>query len=194
MSNVLGHALDSESGSVPQNQRCGKCKQQVDSEEFPPSRRGVDGAWCRPCQRAQRRGEPAPDVDHAPRSCDQCGKSYIPKQLKAAAAFCSKPCNEQHRKATGRAREQHLQRQYGISAQEYDRLLEEQGGGCAICGKGPEAQTRYRTYLHVDHCHATGKVRGLLCDEHNLLLGRWGDTTALLRRALEYLERAEQPR
>jgi hypothetical protein len=119
-----------------------------------------------------------------------CGKSYRPKQLKATAAYCSRQCKEEGRKLSGKARDQHLRRQYGIGAADYDRILAEQGGGCALCGVTPEELTagRYRTYLHVDHCHETGRVRGLLCPEHNLLLGRFGDSPEMFRRVLAYLE------
>ena len=66
-------------------------------------------------------------------------------------------------------------------------MLTAQSGGCAICGRKPEQQKRYQT-LHVDHCHETGKVRGLLCDQHNLLLGQFNDDPKLLRRAADYLD------
>jgi hypothetical protein len=55
-------------------------------------------------------------------------------------------------------RDWNLQRRYGIDAQEYDALLKEQGGVCAIC-KSPPSSKR----LSVDHDHDTGTVRGLLC-------------------------------
>jgi hypothetical protein len=112
-----------------------------------------------------------------------CGTAFRPKQRKPAI-YCSDLC-------AGRSaakRNWYLRRKYGISAAEYDRLFAEQGGGCAICGKPPEQQERYRRYLHVDHCHETGRVRGLLCDQHNLMLGRWLHDPALLRRAADYLE------
>lgn len=127
---------------------------------------------------------------HDPLVCTVCGESYIPKARKAAAAFCSRSCKEKDRKDSGRGRETYLQRKYGISAADYDRLLAEQGGGCALCGVKPEELTagRFRTYLHVDHCHDTGRVRGLLCPEHNLLLGRFGDSAEMFRKVLSYLE------
>jgi hypothetical protein len=56
----------------------------------------------------------------------------------------------------------YLQRRYGLSRADYDALLKRQGGVCAICGK-PSEKT-----LCVDHCHATGTIRGLLCRKCNL--------------------------
>lgn len=68
-------------------------------------------------------------------------------------------------------------------------MLAGQGGHCALCPATPESLTvgRYRTYLHVDHEHESGKVRGLLCPDCNLILGR--RDTAWFRRAAEYTSR-----
>ena len=62
-------------------------------------------------------------------------------------------------------------RMYGIDVPDYERILEEQGGGCYICGKQPEPKRA----LDIDHDHKTGKVRGLLCSNHNRGLGMLGD-------------------
>jgi Recombination endonuclease VII len=72
-------------------------------------------------------------------------------------------------------------RRYGISLAEYDALLEKQGGACAICRKRPKGR------LCVDHCHVTGMVRGLLCNECNGALGYLKDDQASLVAALAYL-------
>ena len=71
---------------------------------------------------------------------------------------------------------------YGLSPKEYYALVARQGGACAICRKIKP--------LCVDHCHLTGKVRGLLCRTCNSALGFWGDSPAVVRRALKYLETA----
>ena len=75
----------------------------------------------------------------------------------------------------------HLKRRYGISRAEYDALLERQGGVCAICRK-PSKET-----LCVDHCHVTGRIRGLLCRKCNFGLGCLADDQATLIAALAYL-------
>lgn len=59
--------------------------------------------------------------------------------------------------------------QYGVSWEQYHLILEEQGGGCALCGCGPDVQLRR---MHLDHDHSTGKVRGVLCTGCNTFLGR----------------------
>lgn len=78
-----------------------------------------------------------------------------------------------------------LQRTYGISLTEYNQLLDNQNGVCAIC-KQTESVSRY-TNLAVDHCHATGKVRGLLCATCNRALGMFRDDRSILQNAIDYL-------
>lgn len=75
---------------------------------------------------------------------------------------------------------------YDISAQGYLDLLEAQNASCAVCSRKPELPCT----LHVDHCHQTGKVRGLLCRPCNLGMGYFRDNTANLKSAVAYLERA----
>jgi Recombination endonuclease VII len=75
----------------------------------------------------------------------------------------------------------HLQRRYGISREEYAALLARQGGVCAICGK-PAEKT-----LCVDHCHSTGKIRGLLCRKCNFGLGCYAEDQAAMIATLAYL-------
>ena len=83
-----------------------------------------------------------------------------------------------------------LLRKYGINAELRDKLAEIQGG-CGICGaKVPGG--RYNTW-NVDHCHHTGKVRGVLCWDCNVGIGKLKDDAQLLRRAIQWLEQSEQP-
>jgi hypothetical protein len=77
-----------------------------------------------------------------------------------------------------------LKRKYGLTLEEYDALLEEQAGGCAICGGTNPSGFR----LAVDHNHETGEVRGLLCTNCNFVLGYSHDDPALLRKTIRYLE------
>ena len=74
-------------------------------------------------------------------------------------------------------------RMYGIDVPDYERMLEEQNGGCYLCGKKPEGKRA----LDIDHDHKTGKVRGLLCSNHNRGLGLLDDDIKILIKALEYL-------
>jgi hypothetical protein len=74
-------------------------------------------------------------------------------------------------------------KKYGLDAEKYEVLLRKQANKCAICRNGQGARR-----LHVDHDHQTGDVRGLLCHFCNTALGLLGDDTALMARAIKYLE------
>ncbi|MGE3341519.1 MAG: endonuclease VII domain-containing protein [Candidatus Altimarinota bacterium] len=73
---------------------------------------------------------------------------------------------------------------YRLTPEDYQFLLEKQNGVCAICLQ-PSSDDRS---LAVDHCHTTGKVRGLLCMRHNLLLGFAQDDPQILTAAIQYLK------
>ena len=73
---------------------------------------------------------------------------------------------------------------YGISLEQVQTMHDSQNGVCAICSK-PEPGKLGK--LHIDHCHATGVVRGLLCHKCNLMLGHANDDTETLSKAISYL-------
>lgn len=81
-------------------------------------------------------------------------------------------------------REKMLVRNYGITQTEYDKLLKSQGNCCALCGVHDEDSS---VKFHVDHCHTTGKVRGILCQTCNQALGLFRDDVSVLKRAIDYL-------
>jgi len=121
-----------------------------------------------------------------PRQCAFCGEP-VPDTRHAGAIYCSPEHKKKAQDAKWRAKSSGYMRQYlyGLTPEQYDALLAEQDGKCAICrtddwpGKGP----------HVDHEHETGKVRGLLCGKCNVALGNMDDDPARLRAAADYLER-----
>lgn len=79
----------------------------------------------------------------------------------------------------------HSLKQYGLTLDEWDRMVEAVDGKCEICGHADEA-------LCVDHDHETGRIRGVLCRSCNRAIGQLGDSAEHLRRALEYLLRARE--
>lgn len=83
-----------------------------------------------------------------------------------------------------------LKREFGITADDYDSMLESQEYVCKICRK-PETRTAPSSgvaRLCVDHCHTTGKVRGLLCHGCNTGIGSLRDDIDILMEAIAYLE------
>ena len=77
-----------------------------------------------------------------------------------------------------------LRDNYGISLEKYQEIFEAQNGVCAICHRQPNPNKS----LAVDHDHETGVVRGLLCDNCNLMLGLSKDSPLILEAAIRYLQ------
>lgn len=90
---------------------------------------------------------------------------------------------------TDNGRNKTLLRSYGITLQQYNEMLEKQGGVCAICLQ-PERMVHKGKVkrLCVDHDHKTGKVRGILCHRCNTTLGMYEDNPELMRNLITYLE------
>lgn len=88
-----------------------------------------------------------------------------------------------------------LKRVYGIRVDEYERMFAQQGGVCAIC-RGHETMASNTVgmvaRLAVDHCHATGKIRALLCNQCNRGLGRFRDDINLMEAAVAYLRKHQE--
>jgi hypothetical protein len=114
----------------------------------------------------------------AQRVCRKCG---IPVERKPGYPVC-KDCKIDKRYRQKYERRRTL-RTYGLTAEEWDKMLSTQGGRCPICGTddpGPRG-------FDVDHDHLTGANRGLLCSPCNRGLGQFGDDPARLQAAIEYL-------
>lgn len=86
-----------------------------------------------------------------------------------------------------RERENNLRQKYGFGEDEYQTLVENHGGVCAICGEPPTKGRGKK--LVIDHDHETGAFRGLLCAPCNASLGGFKDDPAVLAKAIEYLRR-----
>ena len=87
-----------------------------------------------------------------------------------------------------------LRRQYGIEPEDYYAMLSAQGGGCATCGVTVPSERHYSRrgkpeMFHVDHCHTTGRVRGLLCHLCNRALGLIRDNQATAEKMSAYLRK-----
>lgn len=114
--------------------------------------------------------------------CKQCNvEKYYEYKSKNPEAV-KKRANEYYIKNKDRIRHLAYQRDFGITLEDYNTQLEAQKHKCAICGSKDENKE-----LAVDHCHATGKVRGLLCWRCNGTLGKFEDNVELLQSAINYL-------
>ncbi len=130
------------------------------------------------------------------RACIDCERSHPVQHMSRSHRNLCKPCArsrirkwsaENPERYQEQVRRSHLRLKYGMTLEEYDEMLSSQGGVCAIC-QG-QAQDSRGFKPHVDHCHRTGRVRGILCGRCNKALGQFKDDPKLIRSALAYLLR-----
>ena len=140
---------------------CIKCKVEKPFAEFHNHRAAVDGKQ---------------------KTCKTCQKAY-------SQSDTAKKNRKEYYQRTKRAHiNRNLKQQYGITYDEYDEMLVNQNGKCAICTTtDPGGKGRF----HVDHCHTTGKVRGLLCHHCNTMLGLAKDSVETLNNAISYLSNVQ---
>ncbi|MFI9581798.1 endonuclease VII domain-containing protein [Streptomyces sp. NPDC052236] len=174
-----------------QGKKCSRCQRTLAREAFASNRSTRDGlaAYCKECaaqyyrQRQEAKGRAVRVKVPVPRGhkrCPQCGeiKAHSEWELNATtpdgyASYC-KVCR------AARLQENYFKRKYGITMAERDEMISAQMGVCSICLAAPA--------VHVDHCHETGRVRGVLCFNCNSAIGVLGDDPDIIRRAIAYLE------
>lgn len=163
---------------------CSACKQAKPTTQFGKRTASKDGLAivCKPCNNA---------ISKAWRKANPGGNTESVRQWKLrnpdkVKNYIKKRRSEQPEKVSAVWRKH----KYGITAQQYDAMLLSQSGRCAICAKEFHHVGRKTHKPQVDHDHATGKVRGLLCTECNHGLGRFMDSPERLLKAVEYLRRA----
>lgn len=123
---------------------------------------------------------------------DWSKSNFYWKETRACSLDRKEYMREWQRKSRAANREYYLdsglRKRYGITLQWYKEQFAKQGGKCAIC-KQPETVVikGKLIMMPIDHCHKTGKVRGLLCTKCNRALGLFGDDVEVLTSALEYI-------
>lgn len=125
--------------------------------------------------------------------CKSIDSFSLKSDRKSLASWC-KDCNataarERHKRfpeKTAKANRKQALKRYGLTQTKYDKLLKSQDFGCAVCGEEFHTKTK-RDNLAVDHCHQTGKVRGLLCNRCNYALGLVDDDSSILLKLASYL-------
>jgi hypothetical protein len=140
-----------------------------------------DRTGYRICTRCKER-KPVADFKHIPRGRNGRHANCDPCRLEAARRTNRIRTERASEQEIWRdSRERYLRRKYGMTIAEYDRLLTEQEGACAACGRVVD--------LVVDHCHTRGTVRALLCHNCNISLGLMRDDPSALAGLITYLER-----
>lgn len=127
------------------------------------------------------------------RTCQQCGKCYVLGVDSSQHKYCSIECRKKFHNSVwsskygGRNKEStrawRLRKQYGLSVEDWNQMLVNQGNCCAICCTKEKPHYNW----HVDHNHKTGKVRGLLCNRCNQAIGLAKENLIILHKMMEYL-------
>lgn len=110
-------------------------------------------------------------------------KSCVSKSVNTAEQREYKKIWQQSAEAKAINRQAQLKMKYGITLEDYDDMLDEQGGVCAICGNPPTGRR-----LAVDHNHEIGVFRGLLCNNCNRGIGHLKEDIKILKQAIKYLK------
>jgi hypothetical protein len=170
--------------------RCSRCKTYKPFGEF--NRNSARGyvAYCRPCMREynhERHG-------WLNAKSNEDAMRIITRRLEQAAARYRKTISKEQvwddilqrweKVVTRKGWALQLFKKYGITPEQYAEMWVGQGGLCACCEQPEPVEGRK---LSVDHCHKTGKVRGLLCTSCNVSIGRFQDSIERLERAIQYL-------
>lgn len=144
----------------PTAKRCAGCGETKARDEFYASKNRRDGmhGYCKPCADARSHAWKVANVERV----REYGRDW-------------RRLNLDRRRASERLTK------YGVSPDEFESMLRAQDGRCAIC------VDEFPATPHVDHCHETGKIRGLLCNNCNTGLGRFRDNPMLLQAATIYL-------
>lgn len=193
---------------------CSNCHVIRSFDAFGPATRNHGGirSRCRNCiashqreKRSQARGTPARsykprpvcDIENKTKECSTCrivkSFEYFSKHKRGRGGLLSecKECNNKRQrklykpvKDPARKFEWMLSHKYGLSVQQYQDMLSAQNGLCWICQCDMAKP-------FIDHCHATGRVRGLLCHLCNIGLGVFKDRPESLERAMAYLRHSD---
>ena len=166
---------------------CKKCKTKKDLSSF-PKEKGHYRHACKECRNEDKRKKYKTRKEIIN---EQNKKSYYKHKEERLKKYRENYANDpefyrnkakQWRKNNFKAyKSRQLKNSVGISFELYEKLLTDQKNKCRIC-------TRKVKVLCVDHCHSTGKIRGLLCGNCNLGLGNFKDNKLRLKNAIKYLE------
>jgi hypothetical protein len=155
---------------------CGWCGKQHEA-------RNPKTKWCSGlCKtRAAEARRAAKAAARPPRRCLKCGAEVAHRTGRAVCA----DCKVDRRPYFAEKERERTLRKYGLAEAEWHAMLAAQGGLCAICRTDTPGGRGER--WHIDHDHATNRVRGLLCHNCNVGIGNFQDSPELLEQAARYL-------
>jgi hypothetical protein len=163
------------------DQRCPGCEQWVPRSGFAVNKASRSGlqTYCRPCS-AERQ-----------RKYKEANREAISERRRALYAANAEELRRKRREyakakpeiAAKSSRKLLLRKKYGLTEEMFEAMVKAQGGCCAIC------EQQFDRQPHVDHCHATGPTRALLCSKCNTALGLFDDDPSRMEAAIAYVER-----
>ena len=163
--------------------RCIKCEEEKPLNEFGfhNRKKGQHRNMCKSCW-----FEWAKEYNASPRGRG-FRKDWNEKNAEKIVAYKELYRNDPKKKEAAKVyhRKRWLMQQFGITIKDYDKMVKDQDGKCAICGT-TESRINCDNFA-VDHDHETGKIRGLLCHNCNVGLGNFKDSHDLLNKAINYL-------
>ena len=174
--------------------KCTKCRQEKSFDNFYKRKRSKSGyrSQCKSCEHEKHLiwAKAHPESIKAKNLAYREANKDIIKDKKntwyEANTEKAKAKSVAWKKANpNRHRSSRLKQRYGIMLEQYDAMLLAQNSCCAIC---QQHTSKLDKPLHVDHCHLTGKIRGLLCRKCNLALGNFEDNVDFLRSGIIYLD------
>lgn len=121
--------------------------------------------------------------------CKSCIKEKRAKQKEYDKAYWKKWSGRNIEKLKLRDKSYNLKKKFNMTIEDYQELKKQQNGKCACC---PKEFSSNGKDLAVDHCHSTGKIRGLLCNECNTSLGLLKEDTQIIRNLIAYLDNSKK--
>jgi recombination endonuclease VII len=160
---------------------CKKCGIEKPAEAFYHNGGGLLRASCKECGKESRLAADKKWRENNPEKRQEVCKKYYSENKERHKA-CVLDCRRRdYAKNPAKYLVKHREWRYGITEEQYSELLKFQGGGCALCGRTKR--------LHIDHCHESSKVRGILCMHCNTALGILGDSVEAIQKVLRYLQK-----
>lgn len=148
-----------------------------------PTASGLHRTWCPECWKEKHCHKTPEDRIAARRAASlRCARKDESKKRAKVRYALAKDTQE----FKDKTKDSKLLRVFGISLEDFKSMIKNQGGLCLLCGLPLDGLDRDTV---VDHCHSTGKVRGILHRRCNSALGFFNDSTEFLHKAIEYLEK-----
>lgn len=168
------------------NKRCYRCGETKPLDLFHRSKDRKDGRTtkCKACSKIVGREYRQSKPEHIKEVQDK----WKIKNKHRTSGYSKSWRSRNPDKVKDQDRRNHLRTEYGLTVEQYDDMVALQEGRCLVCREIPMGKRGYST-LHVDHCHITGRVRGLLCGRCNTALGSLKESEEITQNLVRYIQK-----